>query len=75
MKRTIYYTIEKELVEFGGIEETTGHKLVRLYEINLDVPKCWNELSMLNTDPTEETIQSWMNDNGYSERDYVYVEL
>lgn len=63
--KTLYYVVEKELQDIDGVEETTGYKDIRIYDIVDGVPKLVDTISADNEYSTldelkcffEETIQ------------------
>ena len=54
--RTLYYTVTKQLVSFGGFEETNGLKDVIVYIIEDNRMVLLFELQMRNEDNSEEVI-------------------
>ena len=44
--KTLYYTVEKELQDIDGIEETTGYKDIRVYDIVNNKPKLVVEINV-----------------------------
>lgn len=50
---TVYYVVQKELEENGGIEETTGNKSIYLYQIENNKP---NLLGVVETTNDTETL-------------------
>lgn len=46
--KTLYYTVEKELQNVGEVEETTGYKDIRLYDIVDNKPILITEISAEN---------------------------
>ena len=71
--KTLFYTVEKLTQTIDTIEECTGWKLIRVYEIYLDTPKLWFELEVNNTDKNETEIQGWLDDSGFGDRKYEFV--
>ena len=78
MKSNLYYTVEKETITIDSITDhsgLTGHKTIKIYEIQNDKPKIWFELDVRNEDSSEDEIQNWLNDNGFGEREYEMLCL
>lgn len=71
----VYYTVDKELQNIDGIEETTGHKTVTTYTVENGKVKKFFDLDLLNEDNSEEEIKDWLNDNGYEEKNIDLVLL
>ena len=46
--KTLYYTVKKELQNVGEVEETTGYKDIRLYDIVDNKPILITEISAEN---------------------------
>ena len=74
-KLNMYYTVEKELEDVGGIEETTGHKEVNVYTVEHGEVKKFFDLELLNEDNTKECIKDWLDDNGYEEKNINLIQL
>jgi hypothetical protein len=73
--KTLYYTVEKQIINLDGIEECTGWKTITVYEIVLDKPKLWFELDVKNEDSSEDEIQEWLDSNGFEDREYEFERL
>ena len=73
--KTLYYTVEKQIINLDGIEECTGWKTITVYEIVLDKPKFWFELDAKNKDSSEDEIQEWLDSNGFEDREYEFERL
>lgn len=71
----VYYTVDKELQNIDGIEETTGHKTVTTYTVENGKVEKFFDLDLLNEDNSEEEIKDWLNDNGYEEKNIDLVLL
>ena len=64
--KKLFYVVEKELEDIDGVQETTGYKDIRLYDIVDNVPKLVDTISAENEYSTldelkcfvEETIQA-----------------
>jgi len=54
--KKLYYTVDKELQDIDGIEETTGHKTVNVYNLVEGEIVSLFELEMLNEDNSEDAI-------------------
>lgn len=73
--RKLYYTVEKELQQVGDIEETTGYKMITVYEIENNVPTKFFELEISNDENTKEAINNYLSDNGYGDETFELVQL
>ena len=75
MAAKLYYTIEKETEFINEFEECTGMKNIAVYEIANDKPKLWFDLDVPNEDRTDESIDEWLVDNGFGDRQYEFILL
>ena len=75
MKKKLYYVVEKELREIDGIEETTGHKNITVYEIYDNRTHKFFDIDVVNEDNSIEAIQEWLDDNGYSDDEFEFIQL
>lgn len=67
MKKTIYFTVEKE-VEIGNEEEyITGNKDLSVYEIIDNKPKLLTTINCGNEENSIELINDYLLDNGFGE--------
>lgn len=73
MKKTIYYTVEKE-VDCDG-ETLTGNKDVIVYEILDNKPKRIFALELTNDQNSEAEILDYLNDNGFGDDEFDIVLL
>lgn len=71
----LYYTVEKETQTIDTIEECTGFKNVTVYEIANDKPKKWFDVDTTNNVSSISEIENWLNDNGFGERKYNFIQL
>lgn len=71
----VYYTVDKELQNIDGFEETTGNKTVTTYTVENGKVKKFFDLDLLNEDNSEEYIKDWLSDNGYEEKNIDLVLL
>ena len=67
MNNILYYTVEKQLQDVDGIEETTGLKTVNVYSIVDNKIVKFFDLELLNTENTEKAINGYLEDNGYGD--------
>ena len=72
MELTMYYTVERQLINNNGVDETTGAKLINLYSIENNQPKLISEIETIENSPysTEEEIQEYLDANGYGNIEY-----
>lgn len=75
MALQVYYTVDKELQNIDGFEETTGNKTVTTYTVENGKVEKFFDLDLLNEDNSEEEIKDWLNDNGYEEKNIDLVLL
>ena len=61
--KKLYYVIEKELENIGGVEETTGYKDVRVYDFVDGVPKLVIDINIDNSDSTLDELKSYVEEN------------
>jgi len=74
----LYYTVEKEVVNYDandGAEETTGNKTVSVYEIEENTPKLFCQIDTQNEYNSESEIQKWLDDNGYEDEEFNFMQL
>lgn len=71
----VYYTVDKELQNIDGIEETTGNKTVTTYTVENGKVKKFFDIELLNEENSEYYIKEWLNDNGYEEKNIDLVLL
>jgi len=70
----LYYTVEKRLIDIDGIEEADGWKDIIVYTIEDNIPKIMCEFEARNENPTEEEIQTWL-DNEEMVGEFEFVKL
>ncbi len=58
--KTLYYVVEKELENIGGVEETTGYKDVRVYDIGKGMPKLVIDINIENSDSTLDELKTYV---------------
>ena len=76
MKKKLFYVVDLELQHVDGeIEETTGWKGIRVYEIIDNVPTKFCDLEIDITDNSEEAIQEYLDDNGHGDETFEFIEL
>ena len=75
MKKKLYFTVEKELSDVDGIQETTGHKTVTVYEIENNEPKKFFDLDLTSEQNTKEEIGCYLEDNGYGDEEFELIWL
>ena len=71
----LYYTIERQTQMIDTIEECTGWDTIRVYEIANDIPKLWFELEAKSENFIFQEIQTWLDNNGFEDREYFFTEL
>lgn len=76
MTRRLYYVIEKELQLIDTVEEATGFKTIRVYEIENDRPSNFCEINDVSIeDNSRKEIQDWLDDNGYGDETFDLINL
>ena len=70
----LYYTVEKQLIDIDGIEEATGWRDIVVYTIEDNIPKIMFEFDAPSGNPTEEEIQTWL-DNEEIGEEFKFVRL
>jgi len=76
MKKKLYYIVDLELQHVDGeIQETTGNKFIRVYDIIDNVPNRFCDLEIDITDNSEEAIQEYLDDNGHGDETFEFIEL
>ena len=67
--KTLYFTVEKELRDVDGIEETTGHKTITVYDIVENKPKLVVEIEAGNEYSTADELEHFA-ENLLQEEDF-----
>lgn len=75
MATKLYYTVQKETQQDDSFEYCTGTKNIAVYEIVKDRPKLFFDVDVDNEDRCDESIDNWLEDNGFGNRLYDFVEL
>jgi len=75
MKKKLYYTVEKELQDLDGFEETTGNKTITCYDMVNNEPKIFCEIETQNTENSEVEIQEYLDNNGYGDEEFEFIIL
>ena len=73
--KKIYYTVDKELQDIDGIEESTGHKTVNVYDVVDGEVIPLFEVQLFNEDNSENAIfqhlDARMNDEDIESEDKI----
>lgn len=75
MKKKLYYVVEKELQGNDGFEETTGNKTITVYEMVNNEPKKFTDIDAANDENSVEKIQEYLDDNGYGDDEFEFIQL
>ncbi len=75
MKKKLYYVVEHEYQDAGETKEQNGLKSVTMYSIDNNIPTKMGILDLRNEDNSKESIQDWLNDNGYEDENIELVQL
>jgi len=67
--KTLYFTVEKELQDIDGIEETTGYKIITVYDIVENKPKLVVEIEAENEYSTTDELEHFV-ENLLQEEDF-----
>lgn len=67
--KTLYFTVEKELQNIDGIEETTGYKTIAVYDIVENKPKLVIEIEAENEYSTTDELAHFV-ENLLQEEDF-----
>lgn len=67
--KTLYFTVEKELQNIDGIEETTGYKTITVYDIVENKPKIVVEIQAENEYSTVDELEHFV-ENLLQEEDF-----
>lgn len=67
--KTLYFTVEKELQDIDGIEETTGYKTITVYDIVDNKPKLVVEIEAENEYSTKDELE-YFAENLLQEEDF-----
>lgn len=67
--RTLYFTVEKELQDIDGIEETTVYKTITVYDIVENKPKLVVEIEAGNEYSTTDELEHFA-ENLLQEEDF-----
>lgn len=73
MNKQLYYVIEKTVSSDG--ETLDGLKVITLYEIEENVPKMFASIDSDNSVKTVDAITEWLDDNGYGDEVFDFVQL
>ena len=76
MVKKLFYIVDLELQHVDGeIQETTGWKTIRVYEIENNVPTKFCNLDIEISDNSEEAIQEYLDENGHGDETFEFIEL
>ena len=76
MKKKLFYVVDLELQHVDGeIQETTGWKTIRVYEMVDNTPTKFCNLEFYITVNSEEAIQEYLDDNGHGDEMFEFIEL
>ena len=76
MNKKLYYVVEKELQTIDDVQETTGFKSIRVYEIDGGTVKSLCVINDVSNDDNPRTeIQEWFDDNGYGDEIFDLIHL
>ena len=73
MKKILYFTVEKELDSTG--ESLSGVKIISVYDIINNKPERFAEVETDISTNSEEAINEYLEDNGYGDDEYKFINL
>ena len=74
--KTLYFVVEKELRNVGDdILESTGWKIITVYEIEENKPKKFFSVEAYLSDVSIDSIQNYLDDNGFGDDVFEFVQL
>ena len=75
-KVNLYYTVEKEsTIDLTGEGVANGDKILRLYKIKDNKPYLVCEIKTIIECSSIGELQLWLNDNGYTNKEFNFEEL
>lgn len=63
--KTFYYVIEKQLLSYDNVQETSGWKDIRIYRLEDNEMILVMELEIENSENSKEVVEDELGDNGY----------
>ena len=75
MKKKLYYTVEKELRDIDGVEETTGIKTITAYSVVDGEIKKQFDVECDNEDNSKDVIDDYLIYNGMDESEFELILL
>lgn len=75
MKKKLYYVVEKSIINIDGVMECDGYKDISVYEIVNNEPQVFFTLNLLLEENTIDYIQDYLDDNGYGDDEFEFVQL
>jgi len=73
--REIYFVTERQVDDSCDDLSLNGNKTIRVYTIVEGKPKSFFSIEVGNDDDCIEEIQNYLNDNGYGDNLYKFIEL
>lgn len=76
--KKLFYVVQKETQSVGdndGVEETTGYKSVRVYDLENGQMTIFCNLNIPNEDDSEEAILEYCDDNGLGDETINLINL
>ena len=73
----LYYVVEKELHGINDIEETTGNKMIRVYDVDTQYMDLivFCEIETFNYKNSESELRHWLDENGFEDELFEFIEL
>lgn len=75
MTNKLYYTVTFETTLIDDFSEQNGLKTIYVYDIRDNIPVLLTSLEADNTDKSDDIIQDYLEDNGYVDNLYEFIEL
>ena len=75
MEKILYYVVEREVNDCIDESFLTGLKTIRVYDIVDNKPKLFCEIETLIELSSENEIQVYLDNNGYENDKFKFIEL
>jgi hypothetical protein len=73
MKKTLYYVVDKE--SYSGTNELNGLVTVSVYEMIDNKPVVLTTVECTDEDNIEDQIQNYLDDNGFGDDEFNFIQL
>ena len=72
--KKLFYVVEKELEDIDGVQETTGYKDIRIYDIVDNVPKLVDTITAENEYSTLDELKCFVKETIQDEDYETYLD-